>query len=131
MKTLLDFHSESANMGPPIEVREPEGTTGTMRGVRISRGLPDQSQVSRTRWTDGDWKNEYWRFTSESPEELVRRASEKDDNGVLLLLDLVQNGSPYDKRKRNDRDREGRYRLEPGNWYLLCELAKTMREGKR
>jgi hypothetical protein len=125
MKTLLDFHSESANMGPPIEVREPEGTTGTVRGVRISRGPPLRS---RTRWTDEDWRGEYWKITSESPEDLIKRASKRRDDRVLVILDLIQNGDPYDKRRKRERGREDRYRMEPMNWHLLCELVKLMRE---
>jgi hypothetical protein len=47
--TLDDFinHSEKGSKsGPPIEVREPEGPTGTMRGVRISRGQPESEVVT-------------------------------------------------------------------------------------
>ena len=35
-----------------------------------------------------------------------------------------------DNRKRNGRRTEDEL-IADGNWYLLCELVKMMREGKR
>lgn len=85
---------------------------------------------SRTRWTDGEWREEYWRRTGEHPKELITRALERGGNGMTLLIDHILNGYHTDNRKRKGKRTEDDL-VADGNWYLLCQLVKAMREGNK
>ena len=92
--------------------------------------IAKNDKISRTRWTDEEWRHEYWRNTNEHPKELIRRALEKEDGKISLLLDHILTGYHRDNRKRNGRRTEDDL-IADGNWYLLNELVKMMREGKK
>jgi hypothetical protein len=102
----------------------------TMNNATQHQTIAKINKISRTRWTDEQWRHEYWGNTNEHPKELVRRALERGDGKTELLLDHILTGYHRDNRKRNGRRTEEDL-IADGNWYLLCELAKMMREGKR
>ena len=91
--------------------------------------IAKNDKTSRTRWTDDEWRKEYWRNTNEHPKELIRRARERDDVKTVVFVDNILNGYYRDNRKRNKRTEEDL--IADGNWYLLNELVKMMREGKK
>ncbi|MEM3846818.1 MAG: hypothetical protein QXU98_14070, partial [Candidatus Parvarchaeota archaeon] len=98
----------------------------TSKNEKINHADKNQS-IPSTRWTDEEWRKYYWSITYESPSHLIERASKIDDDGIKILLDMIINGDPYDKRRKKDKHKDGKYRLDPMNWHLLCELVKAIR----
>ena len=115
---------------PPKSLRIPAKKEKTMNHATHAQITPKTDQISRTRWTDEQWRKEYWKKTNEHPKELVGRALEKEDGKISLLLDHILTGYHRDNRKRNGRRTEDDL-IADGNWYLLNELVKMMREAKR
>ena len=91
--------------------------------------IAKNDKISRTRWTDEQWRKEYWRNTNEHPKDLIKRARKKDDTKTELIIETILNGYHRDNRKRNKKTEEDL--IAEGNWYYLYMLAKAMREGKR
>jgi hypothetical protein len=117
-----DNDGKESGLGEPFK-----GAVGP--NIPLQTNLGSKS-ISRTMWTNEQWRKEYWRTTNESPKDLVARAESRNDNKTLILLDLIKNGDPYNRRKKENRDK-GKYFLDPFDWHLLVELVNTMREGKR
>ena len=109
----------------PIASKDIKTTNHTTQHQTIAKN----DKTSRTRWTDDEWRKEYWRNTNEHPKELIRRARERDDVKTVVFVDNILNGYYRDNRKRNKRTEEDL--IADGNWYLLNELVKMMREGKK
>ena len=124
--SLLEIEIKNPPKPPQIPTKEEK----TMENPTSPQTTPEMSKTSRTRWTDEQWRKEYWKKTNEHPKELVGRALEKEDGKISLLLDHILTGYHRDNRKRNGRRTEDDL-IADGNWYLLCELVKMMREGKR
>ena len=126
--SLLEIETK-ANMPSkpsPVASKDIKTTNHTTQHQTIAKN----DKTSRTRWTDDEWRKEYWRNTNEHPKELIRRALEKEDGKISLLLDHILTGYHHDNRKRNGRKTEDDL-IADGNWYLLNELVKMMREGKK
>ena len=115
---------------PPKSLQIPAKEEKTVNHATQHQTIAKNDKISRTRWTDEQWRKEYWKKTNEHPKELVGRALEKEDGKISLLLDHILTGYHRDNRKRNGRRTEDDL-IADGNWYLLCELVKMMREGKR
>ena len=154
MKTLLDYKSNSGAKSGRKDV--PEGSQGLISPLSASgtsqdtpNNAPITSQIkilpkktanhttqpqtiakngkSRTRWTDEEWRTEYFATTGEHPKDLIKRARERDDVKTVILVDNILNGYHRDNRKRSRRKTEDDL-IADGNWYLLCQLMKMMRE---
>ncbi|MCL5408122.1 MAG: hypothetical protein M1518_02000 [Candidatus Thermoplasmatota archaeon] len=77
--------------------------------------------------------------TNERPTDLLAMTkafltdSKKSDNnrirGIGILVDLIENGTVYDRRNGASRGRE-KIRLPPMNWNLMRTLALIMRNMK-
>ena len=124
--SLLDISPQNPPKAPQISTKDEK----TMNHTTRPQIMPEINEKPRNRWTDEEWRKEYWRITSESPKELIRRALEREDGRTALRLDHILTGYHGDSRKRNRRRTEDDL-IADGNWYLLCELVKEMREGKR
>ena len=153
MKTLLDYRSDSEAKSGRKDV--PEGSQGLISLPSTSETSQDTSNIppitsqikilpkktanhttqpqtiakngkSRTRWTDEEWRTEYFATTGEHPKDLIKRARERDDVKTVILVDNILNGYHWDNRKRNKKMEEDL--IADGNWYLLCQLMKMMRE---
>ena len=153
MKTLLDYQSDSGAKSGRKDV--PEGSQGLISPPPASgtpqdtpNNAPITSQIkilpkktvnhttqpqtiakkgkSRTTQTDDEWRTEYFTATGERPKDLVKRARERDDVKTIILVDNILNGYHRDNRKRNKRTEDDL--IADGNWYLLCQLMKMMRE---
>ena len=101
----------------------------TMNHATQHRTIAKNDKISRTRWTDKQWRDKYFETTREHPKDLIRRARERDDVKTVVFVDNILNGYYRDNRKRNKRTEEDL--ITEGNWYYLYMLAKAMREGKR
>ncbi len=115
---------------PAKEEKTKDHTSQPQTAPETVKSVSKEGTKSRSRWTDEEWRKEYWRITSESPKELIRRALEREDGRTALRLDHILTGYHGDSRKRNRRRTEDDL-IADGNWYLLCELVKEMREGKK
>ena len=87
------------------------------------------NEISQTRKTDDEWRDEYWENTSEHPKQLVRRALRRDDGKMAVRLDMILNGYHKDNRYRKERMTEDDL-VADGNWYHLVQLLKAMRVKK-
>ena len=91
------------------------------------KGKSRNNGISQTRKTDEEWREEYWENTSEHPKELIRRALKRDDGKMAVRLDIILNGYHRDNRHRKESRTEDDLIVD-GNWYLLYQLMKAMRE---
>jgi hypothetical protein len=123
--SLLEIRPQNSQKPLQIPLKEEKMNNPSIQ----SQTTPEIVKTSRTRWTDEQWRKEYWRNTNEHPRELIRRAREREDGKIAILLDHILNGYHRDNRQRNGRRTEEDL-ITDGNWYLLCELAKMMREEK-
>ena len=120
---------------PPKSLRIPAKEEKTINHTTQHRTKLKNGK-SRTRWTDEEWSKEYEKIINEElkyaadPKQLVRKALEREDKSIAMRVDLILSGYHADNRKRNGRRTEDDL-IADGNWYLLCELAKMMRERKR
>ena len=85
----------------------------------------DNNELSRSRWTDDQWRKEYWRNTNEHPRDLVKRAIEREDGKTAIIIDHILNGYHRDSRKHAKRTVDD---FDPdGNWYLMVQLLHVIR----
>ncbi|MEM3193112.1 MAG: hypothetical protein QW292_13715 [Candidatus Parvarchaeota archaeon] len=136
---LKGTRSSKVNVSLPvskIKISERRKGNKSINKSTLSRKMPKNEKIKHmnknhlvpsTRWTDEQWKKYYLSITDESPSHLIEKASKIDDDGIKILLDLVINGDPYDKRRKEDKNKDGKYRLDPMNWHLLCELARAVK----
>ena len=83
------------------------------------------SNVPRNRWTDDQWRKEYWRNTNEHPRDLMKRATEREDGKSVLVIDHILNGYHRDNRKHAKRTVDD---FDPdGNWYLMVQLLHVIK----
>ena len=123
--SLLEIEIKNPQKPPQIPAKEEK----TVNHATQHQTIAKNDKISRTRWTDEQWRKEYWRNTNEHPKDLIKRARKKDDTKTELIIETILNGYHRDNRKRNKKTEEDL--IADGNWYFLCELAKMMRERKR
>ena len=149
--TLLDYQSDPGKTSGRKDVPEgphgsviptsPSGTpqdivkkekisvSGTKTVNHASEGQRTQNKVSnelsRSRWTDDQWRKEYWRNTNEHPRDLMKRAIEREDGKTAIIIDHILNGYHRDNRKHAKRTVDD---FDPdGNWYLMVQLLHVIR----
>ena len=123
--SLLEIEIKNPQKPPQIPAKEEKTINHTTQHQTIAKN----DKTSRTRWTDEQWRKEYWRNTNEHPKDLIKRARKKDDTKTELIIETILNGYHRDNRRRNKRTEEDL--ITEGNWYYLYMLAKAMREGKK
>ena len=83
------------------------------------------NELSRSRWTDDQWRKEYWRNTNEHPRDLMKRAIEREDGKTAIIIDHILNGYYRDNRKHAKRTVDDFY--PEGSWYLMVQLLHVIR----
>ena len=83
------------------------------------------NELSRSRWTDDQWRKEYWRNTNEHPRDLMKRAIEREDGKTAIIIDHILNGYHRDNRKHAKRTVDDFH--PEGSWYLMVQLLHVIR----
>ena len=120
----IEIKANMPSKSSPVASKDIKTTNHTTQHQTIAK-----NGKSRTRWTDEEWRKEYFTATGEHPKDLIKRARERDDAKTVILVDNILNGYHRDNRKRIKRTEEDL--ITDGNWYYLYMLAKTMTEGKK
>ena len=116
---------------PPQDIQKnakisvPRTKTGnhTPEGRRTQNKV--SNELSRSRWTDDQWRKEYWRNTNEHPRDLVKRAIEREDGKTAIIIDHILNGYHRDNRKHAKRTVDD---FDPeGSWYLMVQLLHVIK----
>ena len=126
--------SEFVQLSLPIEIKtkntpnpsRTESKEEKMNNPSIqSQTTPEIVKTSRTRWTDEQWRKEYWRNTNEHPRDLMKRAIEREDGKTAIIIDHILNGYHRDNRKHAKRTVDD---FDPdGNWYLMVQLLHVIK----
>ena len=116
---------------PPQDiVKKAEISVPRTKTVNHTSGSPrtqnkGNNELSRSRWTDDQWRKEYWRNTNEHPRDLIKRAIEREDGKTAIIIDHILNGYHRDNRKHAKRTVDD---FDPdGNWYLMVQLLHVIR----
>ena len=120
---------------PPQDiVKKAEISVPRTKTVNHTSGSPrtqnkGNNELSRSRWTDDQWRKEYWRNTNEHPRDLIKRAIEREDGKTAIIIDHILNGYHRDNRKHAKRTVDD---FDPeGSWYLMVQLLHVIRGAER